>query len=174
MPALRNPRHERFAQERASGKSGGEAYALAGYKPNRHNAVRLNRDQTIVGRINELLAEREKITAQSTAQAITAAGLTKTWVLERLIENANRAMQAEPVMEKRDGELVETGQYRYDGAVANRALELIGKEMGMFIERQETGKPGAFDGMPPEKKRERAKEIARKIGLDRVGITGHA
>jgi hypothetical protein len=28
------------------------------------------------------------------------------------------------------------GMYKYGGAVANRALELIGKEMGMFIDRQ--------------------------------------
>jgi hypothetical protein len=32
-----------------------------------------------------------------------------------------------------DGE--ETGEYRYEGAVANRALELLGKELGMFISR---------------------------------------
>ena len=30
-----------------------------------------------------------------------------------------------------------TGEYRYDGAVANRALELLGKELGLFTERGE-------------------------------------
>lgn len=30
-----------------------------------------------------------------------------------------------------------TGEYRCDGAVANRALELPGKEIGMFVDRAE-------------------------------------
>jgi hypothetical protein len=30
-----------------------------------------------------------------------------------------------------------TGEYRYDGAVANRALELLGKELGMFVDKHE-------------------------------------
>jgi hypothetical protein len=32
-----------------------------------------------------------------------------------------------------------TGEYRYDGKVANRALELLGKQQGMFIDRHEVG-----------------------------------
>ena len=41
MPTLRNPRHERFAQELATGKTADAAYVLAGYKENRSNAARL-------------------------------------------------------------------------------------------------------------------------------------
>jgi len=37
MPVLKNPRHERFAQLLASGKSGTAAYELAGYKPSDSN-----------------------------------------------------------------------------------------------------------------------------------------
>ena len=33
---------------------------------------------------------------------------------------------------------------RYEGAVANRALELLGKSLGIFVERSEQGKPGDF------------------------------
>ena len=32
MPTLQNPRHERFAQELAAGKTADAAYVLAGYK----------------------------------------------------------------------------------------------------------------------------------------------
>jgi phage terminase small subunit len=35
MPVLSNPKHERFAQELAKGKTADEAYQLAGCKPNR-------------------------------------------------------------------------------------------------------------------------------------------
>jgi len=67
------------------------------------------------------------------SRAVERIGLSKQWVIERLIENANRAMQAVPVCDG-DGP---TGEYKYDGAVANKALELLGKEVGMFIDRAE-------------------------------------
>ena len=38
---------------------------------------------------------------------------------------------------KEDAEGTETGEYRYEGSVANRALELLGKEFGMFVDRSE-------------------------------------
>ena len=41
MPTLQNPRHEKFAQELAAGKSAAEAYAHCGYKPNYGNCIRL-------------------------------------------------------------------------------------------------------------------------------------
>jgi hypothetical protein len=43
-------------------------------------------------------------------------------------------MQARPVFDS-DGR--ETGEYRYNGMVANRALELLGKEPGMFVDKKE-------------------------------------
>ena len=45
MPTLRNPRHERFAEELATGKTADAAYVLAGYQENRSNAARLNAAQ---------------------------------------------------------------------------------------------------------------------------------
>jgi hypothetical protein len=38
-------------------------------------------------------------------------------------------MQGEPVLDRWG---VPTGVYRYEGGVANKALELLGKELGMF------------------------------------------
>ena len=58
------------------------------------------------------------------------------WVMNGLKENYFRAMQAVPVLDKQ-GE--PTGEYTYQGAVANRALELIGKHLGMFIDRDPRG-----------------------------------
>ena len=51
-----------------------------------------------------------------------------------LVENVKRALQIEEV--KLRG--VPTGEYRYEGSVANRALELIGKELGLFVDRSES------------------------------------
>lgn len=59
---------------------------------------------------------------------------TRAWVLERLAENVRRAMRIEAVRLRG----VPTGEYRYEGSVANRALELFGKELGLFVERSES------------------------------------
>ena len=55
MPPLDNPRHEAYAAHRARGLTMGNAYALAGFKPNRSNASRLNANEHIQVRIKELL-----------------------------------------------------------------------------------------------------------------------
>lgn len=124
MATLDNPRHERFAQELAKGKTADEAYQLAGYAENRHNASRLKTNETVSVRVKEL--------QQAAAEK---AGLSKAWVIERLMANAERAMQREAVLDE-DGKPI--GEYRYEGQVVNRALELLGKEIGMFVERAET------------------------------------
>lgn len=133
MPILSNARHERFAQELAKGTEAGEAYKIAGFKPNPGNARRLKLDEAVRKRVEAILIERSKIHEKGLERAIERVALTKEWVIERLVENANRAMQAEAVM--RDGQ--PSGEYRYEGSVANRALELLGKELGMFVERSE-------------------------------------
>lgn len=150
MPTLKNPRHERFAQEVANGKTLEEAHGLAGYKASRSGASQLKQNVDISNRVSELLAEREQIHAQGTAKAIERVGLTKEWVITRLRENAERALQAIPVT---DSEGAPTGEYKYEGNVANRALELLGKELGMFIERKEVGQPGDFDRMSDDELR---------------------
>ncbi len=60
--------------------------------------------------------------------------LSQDWVITQLVENVHRAMIAVAV---RDREGNETGEWTYQGSVANRALELLGKHLGMFVERKE-------------------------------------
>lgn len=158
MPVLTNPRHERFAQLKAAGMSATEAYEKAGFQPNDGNACKLANRPEILDRIKE-------ITGAVTVQAMKQAAIDKTWVIERLVENVNRAMQAEAV--KRGDE--ETGEYRYEGSVANRALELLGKELGMFIERKEVGKPGEFDQMSDAELNAEITSILQNIGAVPVG-----
>jgi hypothetical protein len=63
------------------------------------------------------------------------------------MENAERSLQHVAVLDK---EHKPTGEYRYDGSVANRALELLGKQQGMFIDRHEVGQPNEFDNWTNE------------------------
>lgn len=108
MPALTNPRHERFAQELASGKSQSEAYQLAGYEPSEPNASRLTRNDKVQARVAEL-QER------SAAKIM----LSREWVLEQLVDNAGKAKAAG------------------DFGPSNQALNLLGKELGMFVDKTE-------------------------------------
>ena len=161
MPVLTNPKHERFAQELASGKPYHESYVIAGYKPNPSNACNLQKTTKIAQRLTELLEERERIQGQVTADAIKAAGLTKEWIIEMLTQNVHRAMQAEPVLDRKG---IPTGEYVYQGSVANRAIELLGKELGMFIDRKEVGRPGEFESMNADQLREYIDRQTAELG----------
>jgi phage terminase small subunit len=54
MPALQNPKHERFAQELAKGKSASEAYVAAGYSESRSAASRLSTKVNVLARVSEI------------------------------------------------------------------------------------------------------------------------
>lgn len=144
MGVLKNTRQERFAQGMAAGKLIEDAYSEAGYTPDRRNACKLRETDAVARRISELLAERNAMAVKSTEQAVEALAIDREWVMGLLKENAERALQRVAV---KDSEGNPTGEYKYDGAVANRALELLGKEMGMFIDRKEIGGPGDFARM---------------------------
>ena len=74
------------------------------------------------------------VSPQPRPRRTPAAPVTREWVLERLAENVWRAMKIEPVTLRG----MPTGEYRYEGSVANRALELLGRELGLFVERSES------------------------------------
>jgi phage terminase small subunit len=116
MPILKNPKHERFAQELAQGKNADKAYQDAGFKPNRGNACTLKAKQSVLDRVAELqqrCAERAEITKGALIAELDEA-------LKIAIEDRNpNAIVA---------------------AVKEKAI-LSGKR----VERSETGQPGEFD-----------------------------
>lgn len=94
-------------------------------------------------------------------------------VLNRLDQLANRAMQAEAV---RDAKGNEIGQYKYDGATAARALELLGKHEGLFNDKLELRVQGEIESllegvralMSQSAYAELVRAIAQITGVDRV------
>lgn len=71
MAALKNHKHERFAQDLAKGMSQIDAYVNAGYKPNDGHAARLAGDGRIKDRVAEIIDRsvvRTEITLASLLQ----------------------------------------------------------------------------------------------------------
>jgi hypothetical protein len=73
MPALKNPRHEAFAQALARSMSASAAYGQVGFKPHRANAATLARKEHISVRVAELQEEQLAIHKQATAEAVANA-----------------------------------------------------------------------------------------------------
>lgn len=115
-------KQDAFCREYLADLNQTQAAIRAGYSP--------KTARTIGGENMQKPAIRDRILALMKKRA-ERAEVTADWVLARLVENVERSMQSEPVL---DHEGEPTGEYRYHGTVANRALELLGKHMGMFAE----------------------------------------
>jgi hypothetical protein len=127
MPALKNPRHEAFAQALARSMSASAAYVEAGYKANRHNAAAFAREQHIRTRVAELQEEQLAIHQQATA----AAAANKQVTIESLIAEAEAA-RAKAMSEKGGS------------AAAVSALTAKAKLAGMWrekVDQHNTGSP---------------------------------
>lgn len=122
-----NKRQYRFVYEYLKDQNAKEAYIRAGYTSRGSRAeaasallVRNSRVQAALVRARELLAERT---------------LTdKDYVMDELRRVYERAMQITPVLNKK-GEFL--GEFQFQGQVATKALELMGKQNGMFKEQHE-------------------------------------
>jgi hypothetical protein len=158
MPAIPNARHELFAQNIVKGMTSRDAYRAAGFKSDSDAATDASASRLLSSaKVSERIMELQAKAADETV-------LTKAWVIERLIRNVERAMTAEPVLD-REGK--PTGEYTYQGSVANRALELLGKEQGMFVDRKEVGKPGQFENLDNKQLDEAiARETRELMALD--------
>ncbi len=76
MGALQNARHELFAQALAKGKTADEAYAAAGFQPDRGNASRLTSNDSVRARVDEIkskAAARVVVTVESLSQELEEA-----------------------------------------------------------------------------------------------------
>ncbi|MCR6112710.1 terminase small subunit [Bacillus sp. A301a_S52] len=118
-------KQKRFVEEYMVDLNATQAAIRAGYSERtayRTGADNLKKPQ-ILTRIKELRAKQAEETH-----------LDSLWVLDRLSQVVDKSMQEVPVMEWDRGaqELVPIGEYQYDSQGANKALELIGKHLGLF------------------------------------------
>lgn len=119
-----NDKQERFVQEYLKDLNATAAYKRAGYRAKGNaaeaGASTLLRHKKVNARVREELQKQAE-----------AAGVEKSYIISNLLKNAEDAMAGEPIF-NRDGEIV---GYRTDRSAANRALELLGRHLGMFSDK---------------------------------------
>ena len=79
---------------------------------------------------------REAINKQMSARARRTL-VNADYVIGGLTEVFERCLQREPVREFVDGEWIETGEYRFEQNGANKALETLGKHLGILTDKVE-------------------------------------
>lgn len=172
MPVLSNAKWEKFAQGLAKGQTADEAYANAGYKPNRHNASRLKTNENIESRVAELVgrgADKAEVTIARVLDEMRKLGFSD---LRRAFDDSGRlklpqewdddfaaSVASVEVVTRNigDGEVEHVHKIKvWD---KNSALEKIAKHLGMFIERHEHSGP---DGGPIQTESRSWREVLRE------------
>ena len=166
MSLLKPDKYELYAQARASGMTQADAYAEAGYKAKSTNACtraaasRLDANVNIIKRVAEL--------KQRGAARIV---LTKQFVLEATIENAEKALGRRPVKVTRrvrrgDETHNETSEvYVYEAAAANQALRMLGSEVGIYTEREDIRIVNEYANLTDEQLAQKLVEIGQQVLL---------
>jgi hypothetical protein len=91
--------------------------------------------------------------------------LTKQFVLEAAIENAEKALGRRPVKVSRkighNYEMVDV--YMYEGQAANAALKMLGNEIGMFGDRKDVRIVNEYDKMTDAELAQHLTEAAQRL-----------
>ena len=158
---LRNNRHEAFAQALAQGLEPYDAYQAAGYTGSETTARaalwRLQKDPRIQERVAELRLPSDERMINEHVETIL-------WVEERLVENAESCMQRVPVLDRQGNEV---GERLVDVQAANRSLELLGKQRGMFRQQLEIGGiDKELSGKSDSEVRQMIEGLAAELGRD--------
>ncbi|MAF43018.1 MAG: terminase [Parcubacteria group bacterium] len=122
---LKTEKQALFCMEYVIDLNGTQATIRAGYSPKTAfvQASRLLSYANVQACVQHLKDERGKKT-----------GVSQEFVVNGLKATFARCMQVTPVLDK-DG--VPIGNYNFNASGANRALELLGKHLGMFIDKIE-------------------------------------
>lgn len=129
------PKQQRFVQEYLIDLNAAASARRAGYSVRSADAAartgsRLLRQEAVRTAIRRAMLERQKRTE-----------ITADYVLSNLMEIVERSMQRAPVLSRRGEQLVDGEDrhvWRFDGRTASRALELMGRHLGMFAEHART------------------------------------
>lgn len=115
-------RQERFCLEYVKDLNGTQAAIRAGYAPKaaRAQGSMVLRNVNVSARVAELL----KVSAARSE-------VTVDWIVAKIREVAGRCLQEQPVLVNG----VPTGEWKFDASNGLKALELLGRHVGMFSEK---------------------------------------
>ncbi|WP_282609436.1 hypothetical protein [Pelagibius sp. Alg239-R121] len=181
MPGLKLVRQEVFADLIASDMQPAAAYEAAGYRAKEpaKQIRKLLAKPEILARIEELKCglddagveaeNRPSILFESRFEKLrrTRKGrpVDKDWIVECLVENIERSLGLKPLRD-RNGRTV--GSYSHQGSVANKALELLGRQLGLFGEKRD-GKGGGFGDLSDDELNELEADLGRQVAvLERI------
>ncbi|WP_249781015.1 hypothetical protein [Bradyrhizobium sp. dw_78] len=157
MPLLDDPRHELFAQAIARGEMQGRAYVEAGFEATTKQSISTGASKlALKSHISARVAEIQELAARKAERKIA---IKKADILQMLLEDR------------------ESARARNQFGPAVRATELLGKQMGMFADRQQI-EVGPLDDMSVTELAEMYEQIntiARTTGgAERSTIEGDA
>lgn len=183
MPVLKNARHEAFAQALAKGKSADDAYVSAGFKANRGNAARLNANESIRKRVDEIIgkgADKAAVTVARVLQELSRLGFADfrqafdergnllppgQWDDAFAASIASIEVVTRELPGARKGKRGARVEYihKIKAWDKNSALEKIAKHLGMFVDRIEHSGPS---GGPIQTESRTWREVLRQEGKD--------
>ena len=185
MPALKNPRHEKFAQGLAKGLTAEAAYAQAGYVSNHRNPSRLKSAEAIQARVAELVeagARHAKVDIERVIRELAVIGFSDIRQLFDEAGNLKRPaeMSAEAAAAVASIEVVTRSLG--DGEVEHihkirtwnkpRALEMLGRHLAMFTDHVKVdGLEEMLAGMTDDQLERFQTELER--GLAEAGVQNH-
>jgi len=160
-------KEEAFVAEYIKTGNATQSYRAAGY------SVARMKDKTVWEKASRVLS-RGKVRArieEIKGKAVEKAVLDKAWVLDRLMRNARVCLGEETMRLKLKvkDEVTDVEVHRPDPAGANRALELLGKELTMFKERSvQEQEDGPNRIARDDERHARIVELLAKLGTDRT------
>lgn len=133
MPPLKDPRQERFAREYIRHGRGERAVIAAGYKAKTWVEHGSTSASVQANKLLKLTHVRFRI-QELQEQRARKADISDSYVLARLKKITERCLQeVRPILARGPGgAMVETGEFEFDSAGANKALYMIGTYLGMF------------------------------------------
>jgi phage terminase small subunit len=126
------PMQDRFCTEYLVDLNATAAAQRAGYSPKNPSdcntkGPELLKLPTVAAKIQELMDKRADRTA-----------ITADYVLGTIKDTIERCRQAVPVLERNsDGEMIETGEYKFEHNGVLKGCELLGKHLKLFTDRVE-------------------------------------
>lgn len=165
MPALLKAKYEAVAQALAAGKSIKDCYIAGGFKYVGSSATTFCQRPDIRARASEIVAQRSREEGQTREIAVREAGLTESWIVERLKYLTERSLRGQPVFDKDGVQIPGRFTGKPDGATAIRCLTLAAQMKGLLINRHELGLPGDFARLSDQELAAKITEDAHAVGM---------